>query len=213
MTDTVANSGTLPNFHLTGDIKYRIQPLLVSRQYYNEKLSNLVSNGFLDLKVCYYISDDDGTLQLISNGLLNAQDIPADFIRSQALENIRSSQSYGIRNLEEVLIRMCATKMPYAPDLQSPLQIYILTNIKGFLGAAGLLLENLLTDFAETIGNSFFILPSSIHEVLLVPESGEMDIGTLSEMVCAVNKSHVIPQEVLSDHAYYYDRKTGQIHV
>ncbi len=213
MTDTVANSGTLPNFHLTGDIKYRIQPLLVSRQYYNEKLSNLVSNDFLDLKVCYYISDDDGTLQLISNGLLNAQDIPADFIRSQALENIRSSQSYGIRNLEEVLIRMCATKMPYAPDLQSPLQIYILTNIKGFLGAAGLLLENLLTDFAETIGNSFFILPSSIHEVLLVPESGEMDIGTLSEMVCAVNKSHVIPQEVLSDHAYYYDRKTGQIHV
>ena len=123
MTDTVANSGTLPNFHLTGDIKYRIQPLLVSRQYYNEKLSNLVSNDFLDLKVCYYISDDDGTLQLISNGLLNAQDIPADFIRSQALENIRSSQSYGIRNLEEVLIRMCATKMPYAPDLQSPLQI------------------------------------------------------------------------------------------
>lgn len=213
MTDTVANSGTLPNFHLTGDIKYRIQPLLVSRQYYNEKLSNLVSNDFLDLKVCYYISDDDGTLQLISNGLLNAQDIPADFIRSQALENIRSSQSYGIRNLEEVLIRMCATKMPYAPDLQSPLQIYILTNTKGFLGAAGLLLENLLTDFAETIGNSFFILPSSIHEVLLVPESGEMDIGTLSEMVCAVNKSHVIPQEVLSDHAYYYDRKTGQIHV
>ena len=213
MTDTVANSGTLPNFHLTGDIKYRIQPLLVSRQYYNEKLSNLVSNDFLDLKVCYYISDDDGTLQLISNGLLNAQDIPADFIRSQALENIRSSQSYGIRNLEEVLIRMCATKMPYAPDLQSPLQIYILTNIKGFLGAAGLLLENLLTDFAETIGNSFFILPSSIHEVLLVPESGEMDIGTLSEMVCAVNKSHVIPQEVLSDHAYHYDRKTGQIHV
>ena len=213
MTDTVANSGTLPNFHLTGDIKYRIQPLLVSRQYYNEKLSNLVSNDFLDLKVCYYISDDDGTLQLISNGLLNAQDIPADFIRSQALENIRSSQSYGIRNLEEVLIRMCATKMPYAPDLQSPLQIYILTNIKGFLGAAGLLLENLLTDFAETIGNSFFILPSSIHEVLLVPESGEMDIGTLSEMVCAVNKSHVIPQEVLSDHAYHYDRETGKIHV
>lgn len=213
MTDTVANSGTLPNLHLTGDTKYRIQPLLVSRQYYNEKLSNLVSNDFLDLKVCYYISDDDGTLQLISNGLLHAQDIPADFIRSQAHENIRSSQSYGIRNLEEVLIRMCATKMPYAPDLQSPLQIYILTNTKGFLGAAGLLLENLLTDFAETIGNSFFILPSSIHEVLLVPESGEMDIGTLSEMVCAVNKSHVSPQEVLSDHAYYYDRKTGQIHV
>lgn len=213
MTDTVANSGTLPTLHLTGDTKYRIQPLLVSRQYYNEKLSNLVSNNFLDLKVCYCIPDDDGTMQLISNRLLNAQDIPADFIRSQALKNIRSSYSYGIRNLEEVLIRMCATKMPYAPDFQSPLQIYILTNTKGFLGAAGLLLENLLADFADLIENSFFILPSSIHEVLLVPESSEMDIGTLSEMVCAVNKSHVIPQEVLSDHAYHYDRKTGQIHV
>ncbi len=213
MTDTVVNSTTLPNLHLTGDTKYRIQPLLVSRQYYNEKLSNLVSNDFLDLKVCYCMPDDYGTMQLISNGLLQALDIPTDFIRSQALENIRSSQSYGIRNLEEVLIRMCATKMPYTPDLQSPLQIYILTNTKGFLGAAGLLLDGLLADFADLIENNFFILPSSIHEVLLVPESSEMDIGTLSEMVCAVNKSHVIPQEVLSDHAYHYDRKTRQIHV
>ena len=103
--------------------------------------------------------------------------------------------------------------MPCTPDLQSPLQIYILTNTKGFLGASGLLLEDLLTDFADLIENSFFILPSSIHEVLLVPESSGIDIGTLSEMVCAVNKSHVSPQEVLSDHAYHYDRETGKIHV
>lgn len=213
MTDTITDKGTLPTPHLTGDTKYRIQPLLVSRQYYNEKLSNLASTDFLDLKICYYISDDDGTLQLISNWLLHALDIPTDLIRSQALENIKASCSYGIRNLEEVLIRMCATKMPYIPDLQSPLQIYILTNTKGFLGASGLLLEDLLADFADLIENSFFILPSSVHEVLLVPESSEMDIGSLNEMVCAVNKSHVSPQEVLSDHAYHYDRKTGQIHV
>ncbi len=198
---------------MTRDIRSRIQPLLVSRQYYNEKLSNLVSNGFLDLKVCYYISDDDGGMRMISNELLHTLDIPADLIRSQALENMQSSHSYGIRDLEGVLIHMCATKMPCTPDLQSPLQIYILTNTKGFLGASGLLLEDLLTDFADLIENSFFILPSSIHEVLLVPESSGIDIGTLSEMVCAVNKSHVSPQEVLSDHAYHYDRETGKIHV
>ena len=196
---------------MTRDIRSRIQPLLVSRQYYNEKLSNLVSNGFLDLKVCYYISDDG--MRMISNELLHTLDIPADLIRSQALENMQSSHSYGIRDLEGVLIHMCATKMPCTPDLQSPLQIYILTNTKGFLGASGLLLEDLLADFADLIENSFFILPSSIHEVLLVPESSGIDIGTLSEMVCAVNKSHVSPQEVLSDHAYHYDRETGKIHV
>lgn len=211
MTDTVANSGTLPTPHLTGDAKSRIQPLLVFSQYYNEHLSNLASNDFLDLKVCYYISDDDGTMRMISNWLLHALDIPADFIRSQALENIRSSCSYGIRSLEEVLIRMCSTKLPCSTDFQSPSPIYVLTNTKGFLGAAGLLLDSLLADFAVLIENSFFILPSSIHEVLLVPESSEMDMGTLSEMVCAVNESEVSPQEVLSDHAYYYDRKTGQI--
>ncbi len=172
-----------------------------------------MSNGFLDLKVCYYISDDDGGMRMISNELLHTLDIPADLIRSQALENMQSSHSYGIRDLEGVLIHMCATKMPCTPDLQSPLQIYILTNTKGFLGASGLLLEDLLTDFADLIENSFFILPSSIHEVLLVPESSGIDIGTLSEMVCAVNKSHVSPQEVLSDHAYHYDRETGKIHV
>lgn len=211
MTDSAANSGTLPTPHLTGDAKYRIQPLLVSSQYYNKHLSNLVSNDFLDLEVCYYISDDAGTMRMISNELLHALDIPVDFIRSQALENIQSSCGYSIRNLEEVLIRMFDTKMPYTSDLQSPFPIYVLTNTKGFLGAAGLLLDSLLADFAETIGNNFFILPSSIHEVLLVPEDDGIDIETLNEIVCAVNESEVSPQEVLADHAYYYDRKTGQI--
>lgn len=213
MTDTVANSGTLPTPHLTGDAKYRIQPLLVSRQYYDEHLSALVSNDFLDLKVCYYISDDDGTMRMISNEFAHALDIPADLIRSQALENIRSSCSYGIRNLEEVLTSMCATKLPCSTDCQSPSQIYVLTNTKGFLGAAGLLLDSLLADFADLIENNFFILPSSIHEALLVPEDDGIDIESLNEMVCTVNESEVNPQEVLSDHAYHYDRKTGQIHV
>lgn len=209
MTDTATDRGalTIPGIE---DIKCRIQPLLISRKYYDEKLSDLVSSDFLDLKVCYYIPDDDG-IRLISNKLLNAQDIPADLIRSQALENIRSSCSYGIRDLEGVLTHMCGSKMLDTPDLRSPFPIYVLTNAKGFLGAAGLLLDSLLADFSDLIENSFFILPSSIHEVLLVPESNGMDMETLSEMVCAVNKSHVSPQEVLSDHAYHYDRNTRQI--
>lgn len=209
MTDTATDRGalTIPGIE---DIKCRIQPLLISRKYYDEKLSDLVSSDFLDLKVCYYIPDDDG-IRLISNKLLNAQDIPADLIRSQALENIRLSCSYGIRDLEGVLTHMCAPKMLDAPDLRSPFPIYVLTNAKGFLGAAGLLLDSLLADLADLIENSFFILPSSIHEVILVPEGNGMDIRSLSEMIRAVNESEVSPQEVLSDHAYHYDRKTRQI--
>lgn len=196
---------------LAEEIKHRVQPFLVSRRYYDESLSDLTSSDFLDLKVCYYVPDENGKRLLISDKLLESHGIPADSIKSQALENLKLSCCYGIRTMEEVLTRMGAAEMLPKHNLQSPFPIYVLTNTNNYLGAAGILLDGLLADFAETIEDSFFVLPSSLHEVLLVPESSGVDTGHLNEIIRAVNTSQVAPQEVLSDHAYYYDRETGQL--
>jgi len=60
---------------------------------------------------------------------------------------------------------------------------------------------------AERAGGDFYILPSSIHEVLIVPDNGMMDLAALENMVREVNATTVDPSEKLTDNVYHYDSK------
>ena len=89
--------------------------------------------------------------------------------------------------------------------------LYILTNCDGYKGAAAVLYEGIVKNFAERLESDLFILPSSIHEVLLVPCSGSVDAANLGEMVTHINQTEVPEEQVLSDSVYRYSRKTAQI--
>lgn len=61
------------------------------------------------------------------------------------------------------------------------------------------------------IGSDFYILPSSVHEVLLIPADNQISMSTLSSMGPDVNSSQLAREEILSDHVYYYSLETDQI--
>lgn len=91
-------------------------------------------------------------------------------------------------------------------------QIYVLTNAKIYLGAAVILYPGLLEKAAGRIGQSYYLIPSSIHEILLIPEDEMIDTDAMQEIVHGVNKSDFIVRgEVLSDHVYYYDTGAGEL--
>ena len=82
-----------------------------------------------------------------------------------------------------------------------------------YISAAALLYPDILRGFAGKHGD-FYILPSSIYEVLLLPAKPEpADPAYLCGMVRAVNEEQVSPDEVLSDNAYLYHADTGEIDV
>ena len=60
---------------------------------------------------------------------------------------------------------------------------------------------------AEKIGTSYYILPSSVHETIIVPASitESSSLENLAEMVIEINGTQVAPDEVLSDHVYRYN--------
>lgn len=58
----------------------------------------------------------------------------------------------------------------------------------------------------ELLGKNFYVLPSSIHEVLIVPDNGDMQAKELESMVKEVNATQVAPADLLSDKVQYYDR-------
>ena len=74
-------------------------------------------------------------------------------------------------------------------------------------GAGVLAYQDFMDQAAEKIGGDFYVIPSSIHEILLVPDNGEVQAEGLKEMVQEVNATEVSPEEKLSDNVYHYDSK------
>ena len=68
---------------------------------------------------------------------------------------------------------------------------------------------NVLETFSQRFG-SFYILPSSLHEALLVPTCNGFE-GDMLDMVKTVNATEVSPEDFLADSVYFYDSKTNQI--
>ena len=89
---------------------------------------------------------------------------------------------------------------------ENEIPMYIMSNPIKMNGAATMAYPGVIRNFAETIRKNLYVIPSSIHEVILVPESGTEDTN-LNDMVAEVNHTQVDPKEVLADHVYYYDRK------
>ena len=87
--------------------------------------------------------------------------------------------------------------------VESPM--YILTNESRTFGAVAMLETELLRKFAEKVGEDFLVLPSSIHEVILVPVSNLPDSEYIKEMIREINNTNVDPEEQLSNNYYYYD--------
>lgn len=85
--------------------------------------------------------------------------------------------------------------------------MYVLSNESKINAASGMIFTDKLQEFAEKHEANLFILPSSIHELLLIPDKGDMDVLTLTDMVCEVNMTQVAPEEVLSDKVYYFNRE------
>ena len=72
---------------------------------------------------------------------------------------------------------------------------------------------NVQQHVADVLNSSYFILPSSIHETILVPDSGLYTPRELQEMVKSVNHTQMDPRETLSDSVYYYDRKIKKLSI
>lgn len=86
----------------------------------------------------------------------------------------------------------------------------IISNKKHFRGSAALFYPGVMEKVAMAMGGSYYILPSSVHEVLAIPADPEINVSYLQELVVEANLIHVPEDEWLSDYVYYYDVNSGE---
>lgn len=81
--------------------------------------------------------------------------------------------------------------------------LYVLTNTKGIGGAACILYPELLNKVQQYLHSDFYIIPSSIHEVLIMPVNSKLQHEQLNAMIREINLTQVPVEDVLSDTAYH----------
>ena len=123
----------------------------------------------------------------------------------QSMKEVMEVEGFETVNKKEPLTPFCVIKEePLTP-------LYVLSNECGINGATALLYPDTLKEFAEKQDCNLFILPSSIHEVILVPENEYVENTDLYDIVKEANETVVEEMEVLSDNVYYYDRQKDAI--
>ena len=131
---------------------------------------------------------------------------------AQARQN--SEKQYTIDGMADVLKEMSAGRdigIDFDDIALKPM--YILGNSNRVNGASVINSTKVLGKLAKSINDNLYVLPSSIHEVIVVPASFVEDESYLKDMIRCVNDTEVQPNEVLSYSLYYFDRETKKVAV
>ena len=217
----------ITNYEATKD---KIIPRVVNRESNEERLKGMPHTEIgNDLAVTYHVdlgADNDGQMSVaISNEMMERYGVSVEDLHDQACKNMEEVSPATFKAIEEVIAGMMipgyesmseeekqdareSFGMPTTEEGNS--YMYVLSNESKVFGASELLDTKTLDTIRDQVGD-FYILPSSVHEVLIVPKTDDMKLEDLEKMVMEVNSTQVAPNEVLSDHVYEYDKDTKEI--
>ncbi len=153
------------------------------------------------------------TPRVLGYRLANMEDIVRELLRKELEKKFskknRCRQGDGEKEIptDEVMDKLMECYL----EGQDESPMYVLTNRNSQNGAACIRYPNVLKECADRLGSDLYILPSSIHEVILIKDYGIDDADVLRNMVKDVNRTQLAPEEVLSDQVYYYSRKRGRV--
>lgn len=197
-------------------VKSKIICNLVNYDMNRELLNDVPHYKFLDLAIIFKVLFDssvNGTATvLIHNQHLDMWNVTQDTLKNFAMQNTPQLFPYEIIPMESILSSMFEMDDYFGNDMQSVIPLYVLSNNIKLNGAICMLYKDVLKEFSNRMGNDLYILPSSIHELIVIPSDINDTTGDeFSEMVKEVNATQLARDEILSEHVYYYDRSNDRI--
>jgi hypothetical protein len=222
------------------EVKKKLVYRLIHRERNKELLADVPYREFQDLAIvcqCLLLNEEFGTGSIvIHRHHLQTWGITEDELFADAAANSPVLEPFSILNMSEVIREMMTGVVEeqvdeicsqYPEDREklvertldemvmdienSPQRMYVLTNANRYYGAACMVYSGVLEYIGGMMKCDYYILPSSVHEVIFVSKSGETEEERLNEMVREVNESQVEPEEWLSDHAYLYRWENKEI--
>ena len=201
-------------------VKKRIVFKLINYEQNKNLLQKIPHIKILDLAIifnCLVDADETGNATiLIYNQHLSLWNITKDDLYHLAMKNTPALLTYELRDMSDVLIELMAG-VPcnsMKEEFEYMVPMYVLSNKSKLNGSGCIFYHNLLHNLCEKLECDLYILPSSIHEVILLLDYEYVQGSEeLQQMVRETNRMVVDQEEVLSDHIYHYDREKDEIRI
>ena len=204
--------------------KEHLAVMLVNTQANKRMLQEMPHENMEDLSAICYVdfpveSNDGKATMKVKNEHLKMWNVDAKEMFHQARANTQPVNTPILQSMDEMMLSIF-NEEGHATNLlnesvefgfRSHDMLYALTNVEKQYGASMITQPEVLNKLEQLFPEGFYVLPSSVHEVLIVPDNGEMEPKMLGEMVREVNKNEVERQEILSDRVYSYDKEKHQI--
>ena len=197
-------------------IRGRLLCRLLNGQNAETRYGDMPSRPWMDLRLCCYC---DLTEEGMPDASLTVRDymlpiwhVDAETVLADAWENTESKKEVLFCRLDRYLRRLCkeAGMTGPAPFPDGP-PLYILSNTERIYGAVHMAFPDVLRRIGEQLERDFYILPSSIHECLILPYSDMICEDELNDMVSVINFEQVAGQDILADHVYFYERSKERV--
>ena len=204
-----------PEVDLSWDrVKGRLSVRLLEKKRNREFLANMphvsVGHGLAIIADINMGEDREGDWRIgINNKVLETLGVDADTLFAEAMVSAKEYDPAILTDMSSAIFSGTRTNLldraePLAPDEIGGM--YVLTNSTGSLGAATLFYPEVKEKTAELLGSDYYILPSSTHEVILVPDTADIKGEELCRMVKEANRTVVEEKDILSDNVYHYSR-------
>lgn len=195
-------------------IKNKLFVRLINKHMNKELLAESPFACFLDdfaiVPYCIVNMVEDGIASFRVNNLhLEMWGVESNELIKIAIANTRELFGVELQSMRDVLFGMGAMEdvdLPL-PELFNP-PMFVLTNKPKMNGASVALFDDVLKAFAKKHGN-FYVIFSSIHEALLIPDDYKLDLEHLTSLNVEVNDTQVACDEILGTKAYFYDEEKG----
>lgn len=206
-----------------GQVKDRIVYRLINTERNKELLADVPHMEFMDLSIIFKcrISQNETNMAslLVHNAHAKLWGVSVETLYQDAKENTQKLEGYRIKDMAGVMHDMMS-RIPEEfacdsniADSLGGISLYVLTNKSGMEGSSCMLYSDVLRDFSDAVGSSFYIIPSSIHELLILPVWDVENGREISDMIREVNDTQVQQDEILSYSLYCYNMEDGQIRI
>lgn len=204
-------------------VRGRLFLKVINYEKNEERLGDIPHKRFLDLAVVvYYAYMNDylgrGSIQ-INVSHLDSWGVSQEEVFGEAEKNTREKLGVEILGMKDMLWELMGDRE--SPEfeqireniscMEKEISMHVLTLRGRYYGAAGICFPDMLRAFGRKCKSNFYILPSSIHELIVIPDTGRENPENLRKMVQEVNDDHVDAEEQLSDNIYYFNLESESV--
>lgn len=198
----------------------KIRPMLAirmcdpenNREYLQGKPYTVCGELAATYRVQVMENGNETAAAVVTDNIMRAWGITVEQLHRDAVEAVNERNPVCLYHMEALM-----DSLAYGGDCpnlldsgEMPLRdfsfLYVLTNQTKTDGAAALVRDDVLEKVGSLLEANYYVLPSSVHEVLVVPDNGAMSLTELEKMVKDINEAQVGPKDMLSNKVQYYDR-------